>query len=283
VYLDVNLLANEVPFADNFTLFPYIDHIPEIPGFVSVPHSLVHSVLNRKRNDLRSLSLNCDMTADIFSLICTCKELRYLFVCDTIRDGPPISLLPLANLTNLETLQLVGFRDVYCSFPRVVFDGIVFPHLKKLEIVQGGNLLESMLLPLLAVCPKLNHLNIQDNILTDEMLCNIKFCKELEYLDVSRNYSLTDKFLKIIADSCRKLKFLDIAFCPAIGENFVHVLRPCQKLEVLRLAGFFYSGAYFHLIPFSLPNLKEFYVKHYLHVNILQALLAKMPNLRIIR
>jgi len=279
----VNMLANEGPFVNNFILNPLLGYIPEIPVFLSVPLSVVHSVIKKKRDEMRSLSVNCDVNADTFSLICTCKELRYLFVCDTRDEGLPINIVPLANLTNLETLQLVGFRDVYSAIPSVLFEGVVFSCLKKLEIVQGGILLEMILIPLLRVCPKLKHLNVQDNILSDEQLRNIQYCRELEYIDVSRNYSLTDGFVTNLAEYCRKVKFLDISFCPAISEKFVYLLHTCKKLETLRIEGTYYSGIYFRYIPIMLPNLKEFYVKHFYSMNILRDLVLRMPTLRVIK
>jgi Leucine-rich repeat (LRR) protein len=279
----VNMLTNEGQFTNNFILNPNIGWFPDVATFLSVPLSKVHSVINKKRNEMKSLSVNCDVNADTFSLICTCKELRYLFVCDTQYDGPPISIVPLANLTNLETLQLVGFRDVFSEFSPLIFEGVIFSHLNKLEIIQGGILLEAILTPLLPVCPKLKHLNVQDNILTDQQLYNIHSCKHLEYLDVSNNYSLTDNFILNLAGSCPDLKFLDISFCPKISEDFVYMLHSCSKLETLRIEGKYYSGLSFKFIPALLPNLKEFYVKHFYNAALLNDLVWQMPKLRVLK
>jgi hypothetical protein len=156
----VNMLTNEGLYTNNFILNRDVGFLPDIEVFSTVPLSKVHSVINKKRNEMKSLSVNCDVNADIFSLICTCKDLRYLFVCDTENEGPPRSLVPLANLTNLEILQLVGFWDGFPNVSPPNFEGVVFSHLKKLEVIQGGSLLEGPVAYVLSVCPKLTHLNV---------------------------------------------------------------------------------------------------------------------------
>ncbi|PSN29502.1 hypothetical protein C0J52_26705 [Blattella germanica] len=228
---------------------------------------------------LNILFFQANLTREIFHLICDCPNLRHLIIncidpwCEVVDFGH------LMRLKNLKTLQI---RSILCSNSYSVvnqFQGERLPHLTKIEILEGGQALERSLNTLLAACPNLIHLNVRDNILTDESLENIQLCNHLEYLDVSENFQLSDIFLTYVAIGCHRLKFLDITNCRCITDAFVLILYPCIKLEILCVEGFEFKGLYFNMIPYFYPKLFEFHLRHFGDDELLESLNLTMPGL----
>lgn len=63
-------------------------------------------------------------------------------------------------------------------------------------------------------------------------------CHELQILDLSKSFKLTDKSLLSLARGCPNLTTLNISGCSAFGHaSLAHLLTRCRNLKVLNLCG----------------------------------------------
>ncbi|XP_069699468.1 F-box and leucine-rich repeat protein 13-like [Periplaneta americana] len=242
----------------------------------------INKTVSRRRCILQCIIITCKMTSQMFKILCTVKYLKLLFVYNIDKDVFSIDIKPLENLQHLESLQLVHFKNSrWCKSASVLTGNVLFLKLTKLEIIDAGPMVSSAVNYLLRRCPNLKLLNLQENNFTDSLLEDVSFCKDLEYLDVSNNGQLTNRFIENIADNCRKLNFLDISNCSLMTDKFILILQTCRDLEVLHLEGSNFMGLYFHCIPFLYPKLAELNVKHFECMFVIYDIKMEMPHLRV--
>jgi hypothetical protein len=159
-----------------------------IPSVTGLPHSeeSIREMMVVRMQHLETLGIACNLTSNIFRTICSCKNLRYLFVsCEQSQTTLEIDIYHLTALNHLECLQL------QCSQRCILISqkSCGFPRLFKLEIVSGGG----ALFRLMIISINLRHLNLQESSFVDENLVDISLCKLLIHLDISDNINLTDK------------------------------------------------------------------------------------------
>ena len=230
--------------------------------------------------EIETISISCIVTSEIFSLICQFSELKYLFLQNKVETNCGIDINDLHLLQKLETLQLLQFPgdgDIE-SIP--LSDERLLPKLTKLEILETGKSIRANINILLKICPRLKHLNLNNNELQTEDLTNITMCPGLEFLDVSNNESLGGQFLRLVGQSCPKLKFIDITGC-SIPENFVLLLRNCQELETIRVEGLDLQGTHFPILPVIFPKLYFISILHFDDPDTLDEMLTMNPLIRI--
>ncbi|PSN29504.1 hypothetical protein C0J52_26706 [Blattella germanica] len=249
-----------------------------------IPYSLSHftNTITEKRDEITIIHFNHDLTGELFSMICSCNNLRYLFLNHVGSSYEYTNFHALSNLKFLKSLQIINMEgSLEIQLEPGIFKAGIFTNMTKLEIVRGGSVVKSALNSLLAACPNLRHLNLHENNLKDEDLENIKLCRHLEYLDVSENNYLSDSFLVYLALGCTKLKFLDINNCRNISDLFVVLLSPCRNLDILIIEAANLTGMFFNFIPIFLPKLVQLNIGKYRDRDMLRSLWLRMPNLRI--
>ncbi|PSN29503.1 hypothetical protein C0J52_26706 [Blattella germanica] len=247
-------------------------------------YSLSHftNTITEKGSQITIIHFNHDLTDELFSMICSCNNLRYLFLNHVGSSYEYTNFHALSNLKFLKSLQIINMEgSLEIQLEPGIFKAGIFTNMTKLEIVRGGSVVKSALNSLLAACPNLRHLNLHENNLKDEDLENIKLCRHLEYLDVSENNYLSDSFLVYLALGCTKLKFLDINNCRNISDLFVVLLSPCRNLDILIIEAANLTGMFFNFIPIFLPKLVQLNIGKYRDRDMLRSLWLRMPNLRI--
>ena len=161
---------------------------------------------------------------------------------------------------------------------------VQFQRLVKLEILSF--ILEDCLTGLLSACKNLQFLKI----LAVNMLCRdligLEECRKLKHLDLSENYpGVGNVTLLRIAQGCHELEFLDLSYWSDGNLLDLEVLRPCSKIQYLRVDGFPIRDSQLREIPSIFVNLLELHIANceYVTEDGVITLKSLMPNLRIIR
>lgn len=248
-----------------------------IPSVICLPGSedVIREMMVVRMQHLETLGIACNLTSNIFRMICNCKNLRYLFVyCEESQTTLEIDIYHLAALNHLECLQLQCLQRCILSSKK----SCVFPRLFKLEIVAGGG----ALFRLMNISTNLRHLNLQESSFVDENLVDISLCKLLIHLDISDNINLTDKCIEYVAYGCHNLQFLDVSYCENMTDDILNILQTCRDLQALRMDGFNLGEENCHKIPSLFPHLKEFSIKHSDIYKIARDLERNMPSLHVL-
>lgn len=248
-----------------------------IPSVVCLPDSEegIREMVVVRMQHLETLGIACNLTSNIFSTICSCKNLRYLFVsCEDSLTTDEINIYHLRALNHLESLQLHCLQRCILGFK----ESCVFPRLFKLEIVGSGG----ALFRLTSISINLRHLNLQDSAFVDENLVDISLCKLLIHLDISDNINLTDKCIEYVAYGCHNLQFLDVSYCENMTDDILNTLQTCRDLQALWMNGFNLKEENCYKIPALFPHLKELSIKHSVVYNIARDLQRNMPSLNIL-
>ncbi|XP_069690335.1 F-box/LRR-repeat protein 7-like [Periplaneta americana] len=240
--------------------------------------------LQERKNYLKCLAVSCKVTQESLNEICECKQLTYLLITNNDEvDDESYDIFCLLSLRSLETMQLLALENSDVGDVIHGIHQVDFHRITKLEVVKGGSALESVMNSLISLCKNLNHLNVQDNLLTDEDLSSIEQCSKLEYLDISKNPLLTNECLRKLSLGCRLLRYLDLTACPVINDDFILVIRNCNKLQTLRIEGEFFAGNHFRHLKTFFPELSEFHVYHVQDEVLYSSLKEEMPTLKIIQ
>ena len=87
-------------------------------------------------------------------------------------------------------------------------------------------------------CPKLIYLNLSgcSHFGEESLLLLPQYLPNIEFLDLTRNYDLTDKCLEEIVKGCKDLKHLNLYALPKLEMNFLKNMN-CINLEFLDLCG----------------------------------------------
>lgn len=248
-----------------------------IPSVVCLPDSeeVIREMMVMRMQHLETLGIACNLTSNIFSTICNCKNLRYLFVfCEDSQTTLEIDIYKLRALNHLESLQLQCLQRCILNSK----ESCVFPRLFKLEIVGC----DGALFRLTTISTNLRHLNLQDSSFVDENLVDISLCKLLIHLDISDNINLTDKCIEYVAYGCHNLQFLDVSYCENMTDDILNILQTCRDLQALRMDGFNLKEENCHKIPALFPHLKEISIKHSDVYEIAIDLKRNMPSLNVL-
>ncbi|XP_069684836.1 uncharacterized protein [Periplaneta americana] len=240
------------------------------------PMKQIHDELLQKRQYLKYLGLDCDVTDEVLKEVARCESLENLVLFNNEKSGPEVDLSPLLKLTQLQSLQLSKIRAIHYDSYECVLDP--FPQLVKLEVVDCGPALDSLVNSMLRVAPMLKHVSVQEGLITNEDLEGLAFCEHLEYLDLSKNPLLTNTCMRYVGQGCHRLKFLDITACPNMDDDFFCLIERCKQLEMVRLEGEYFSGSYFPYVTLMFPKLCHLYIGHFKNLYFLKEIFLKLYN-----
>ena len=107
-----------------------------------------------------------------------------------------------------------------------------------LELYIIPNLSDEGLKEIIIKCNKLIYLNLSgcSHFGEESLLLLPKYLPKIEFLDLTRNYGLTDKCLEEIVKGCTELKYLNLYALPKLEMNFLKNIA-CKNLEFLDLCG----------------------------------------------
>ncbi|KAK8624091.1 hypothetical protein V6N13_065448 [Hibiscus sabdariffa] len=161
------------------------------------------------------------------------------------KDIPVELLLRIVSLLNDRTAigasgVCSGWRDAICGVCSGWRDAICFG-LARLRLSCCRKNMNSLVLSLAPKFTKLQTLILrQDNPqLEDEAVLTIsKFCHDLQDLDLSKSFKLSDCSLYALAHGCPNLKRLNISGCTSFSDEALAYLTDfCRKLKLLNLCG----------------------------------------------
>ena len=112
------------------------------------------------------------------------------------------------------------------------------PNLTHLELYIIPNLSDEGLKEIIMKCHKLVYLNLSgcSHFSEGSLLLLPKYLPKIEFIDLTRNYGLTDKCLDEIACGCLELKYLNLYALPKLNMSFLKIIK-CQNLEFLDMCG----------------------------------------------
>jgi hypothetical protein len=219
------------------------------PSYEEIEHLLASRRCNLKYFTFNSTTIN----SREMHMICKCKYLRQLFLCNIDSDVTVLDLNLLTELRNLECFQLCV---VYLIEIRgTLVTGREMLRLVKMEIVIMCSVSNESIAVMFKLCPNLQHVKVQTRDLKDESLTTINGCKRLKHIDISMNQHLTDMSVAYIAMGCSELEFLDVSYCSSMTEEIVNTLSSLRHIEELRLDHQNFSAQCFFSIPTLLPNI----------------------------
>jgi Leucine-rich repeat (LRR) protein len=197
------------------------------------PSSEICYLLQRKKHQLVTYDHRGLVSADFFTALNECTNLKRLTFIDVHIDGPFEEIPPITKLQNLEALEISC-----CRFPMVKKIPLTlfletFPFLSYIGIPYAEGNIDDLTNKILLKCPSLEYLNLEGNY---ELHCrglrNIGSCKLLKYLDVSSCTELRKKAMKYVAEGCPELQYLDVSGIDISDGMFRQILR-CSKLKTL--------------------------------------------------
>ena len=111
-------------------------------------------------------------------------------------------------------------------------------NLTHLELYIIPSLSDVGLKEIIMKCPKLVYLNLSgcSHFGEESLLLLPKYLPKIEFLDLTRNYGLTDKCVEEIVKGCTELKYLNLYALPKLEMNFLKNIN-CVNLEFLDLCG----------------------------------------------
>ena len=112
------------------------------------------------------------------------------------------------------------------------------PNLTHLELYIIPYLSDEGLKEVIMKCHKLIYLNLSgcSHFSEGSLLLLPKYLPKLEFIDLTRNYGLTDKCLDEIVSGCLELKYLNLYALPKLNMSFLNHIK-CKNLEFLDLCG----------------------------------------------
>ena len=112
------------------------------------------------------------------------------------------------------------------------------PNLTHLELYILPNMSDKGLKEVIMKCPKLVYLNLSgcSHFGEESLLLLPKYLPQLEFIDLTRNYGLTDKCLDEIVSGCTELKYLNVYALPKLNMTFLNHIN-CNNLEFLDMCG----------------------------------------------
>ena len=112
------------------------------------------------------------------------------------------------------------------------------PNLTHLELYIIPNLTDIGLKEIIMKCHKLIYLNLSgcSHFGEESLLLLPQYLPKIEFIDLTRNYGLTDKCLDEIVKGCTELKYLNVYALPKLKMSFLNHLA-CKNLEFLDMCG----------------------------------------------
>jgi hypothetical protein len=258
----------------------------ELRGCVYIKPSYdeIEHLLAFRRCTLKYLTFNSTIikSREMY-MICKCKYLRHLFLCN---NGSDVTVLDLNLLTELQNLECFQLRiSTLIDIRGTLVTGREMLRLVKMEIVCKCSVSNESIAVMFKLCPNLQHVKVQTLDLKDEGLTTISGCKRLKHIDISMNQHLTDMSVAYIAMGCSKLEFLDVSSCSSMTEEILNALSSLTHIEELRVDHQDISGEYFWSIPILLPNISVISVRGWMQLcpAEFEALQSAYPHVKWVR
>jgi hypothetical protein len=255
--------------AENVTqglLKPIADGCPNLNKLVlkcddnNYPDEEICYLLERKKRQLVAYEQWGRVSANFFVAINECTNLEKLVFVNT-KIYTPFDQIP--QITQLKKLTMLVFTC--CKFPLVKKIPLTlfpetFSQLTYIGLpVTSGNI-SALINKILVKCPFLTHLTLEGN---SELHCrgfkNIRSCKMLNCLDVSRCRQLGKKAMKYVAEGCPELQHLNVSAIPITDGMFRQILR-CRNLKTLLMRHCDLRGIDLNLISTNICGLLYLYI-----------------------
>lgn len=136
---------------------------------------------------------------------------------------------------NIDTI-IKELKDQQSLVEKLIIKDFSREDLRGAFVKQGESLQRCKLLgQLLAGCPNIKRLRIQDNVSLAVVSAEYpEVLKKIEELDLSNCRNLTDENIRVL-ENCTELKALDLSGCEGVG-SIRRALRQCTKLQILNLS-----------------------------------------------
>jgi hypothetical protein len=197
------------------------------------PNSELIYLMQRKRCQLVAYCHDGVVSGSFIQALNECPILKRVVFLGVKFDGPLQEIAPITNLQKLSVLELVG-----CTFPMLKIIPLTLfldslPQLTYFGISYTKANIDDIASKITLKCPLLTHLDLDSNEkLTGRGFRNIRSCKILKYLDVSKSKEIGTKAIKYVAEGCPQLQHLDVSGIPMSDSMFRQILR-CRNLRSL--------------------------------------------------
>jgi Leucine-rich repeat (LRR) protein len=153
----------------------------------------------------------------------------------------------------------------YCKFPMVkkipltLFSEIIF-QLSYIGLPLTLGNINALMNKILVKSPSLARLSLEGNFqLYCRGLKNIRSCKSLTCLDLSRCRELGKKAMKYVADGCPQLQHLNVSGIPISDGMFRQILK-CTNLKTLLMRNCDLTDIHLNLISTNVTSLLYLYI-----------------------
>ncbi|CDP11983.1 unnamed protein product [Coffea canephora] len=151
------------------------------------------------------------------------------------KDIPVELLLGIVSLVDDDRIMILA-SGVCSGWKDAISCGLI--HLNLSWCKKNMNNLVLSLAPKFTKLQVLNLRQDKPQLLDDAVEMISKNCHDLQDLDLSKSFKLTDYSLYVLAHGCPILTRLNISGCSAFSDNaLAYLARYCRKLEVLNLCG----------------------------------------------
>ncbi|KAF7991559.1 hypothetical protein HCN44_008930 [Aphidius gifuensis] len=137
---------------------------------------------------------------------------------ETIHMEVPNSLITFSSRLLLSSLSSVFIK---------------FNSLRSLTL--RGYRFSGLLINAISQCQTLTFVDLQNSVI--EKIDDLSNLTNLKYLNVSKVERITNSFLILVADKCKKLEYLDVSYCKRVNDDGVkEIIKHCLNLEQLKIA-----------------------------------------------
>ncbi|XP_069675571.1 F-box/LRR-repeat protein 2-like [Periplaneta americana] len=270
-------------------LEPVADGCPSLQhihlGYCEFSADDIRYLLEKKKHQLLSFSAKFFFFTGIFKFLSECTKLEHLHIENDNDNLTYDDIHPLKQLTNLKYFALQYCTLSVASNLHTFFQNESFSKVIHLDVSHNFAIMNSDLNTVFKYVPFLQHLNVSScHCLGDTGFEDIGVCSQLETLNISRCYGLTDKSMEYVSKGCTKLKCLDLSSCNTMTDDVMLHIVKCKKLQVLKIGFSNLTGLNFHLLPTCLPRLYEIHIDYCdsLDAWTIEKLHHQMPLLKIV-
>jgi Leucine-rich repeat (LRR) protein len=249
------------------------------------PNSDIYYLMKCKKQQLVVYGHHGVVSADLIRAMNECPNLKRLAFIEVNFGGPFQEIPPFKNLSNLSVLELAR-----CRFPMLKIIPLTLfldtlPNLTYIGISHTKANIDDITNKIMLKCPLLTHLDLDSN---EDLSCrgfrNIRSCKMIRYLDVSKSKEIGTKAIKYVVEGCPKLQHLDVSGIPISEGMFRQILR-CRTLRSLFMRDCDLRQIDLKLISTNISGLLHLYIgPHFrLQNRVKNEMNQQMRNLSIIQ
>ncbi len=186
-----------------------------------------------KVTSLSSLTLSGPrITDDLLGKLSPLVNLRYLGVSSSTTGPCPLTGKTLSQLDALPKLEWLVLDGLQQWSPDAAAEVCKIRSLRKLLVVRTPNFTDADV-AILVHRQDWTRLELRSGTVTNESLRLVAGLPQLAHFEVDGE-RITDAGIKLLAAS-QSLEFLDLRFCPSLGDDAVDALAEMPKLRTVRL------------------------------------------------